>query len=76
MMGILTHIRKTNFCELNTAASGGEFRDGEQQSGKQRLSAVVEECKITVYGVASAPKQVSIGNQATSEFRYDNQMHR
>ncbi len=31
--------------------------------------------EITVYGVASAPKQVRIGNQAASDFRYDNQMH-
>jgi alpha-glucosidase len=31
--------------------------------------------EVTVYGVASAPKQVRIENQATSDFRYDNQMH-
>ena len=31
--------------------------------------------EITVYGVASAPTQVRIGNQAASDFRYDNQMH-
>jgi hypothetical protein len=30
---------------------------------------------ITVYGVASAPKQVSVENQATTDFRYDNQTH-
>ena len=31
--------------------------------------------EITVYGVALAPKQVRIGNQVASDFRYDNQMH-
>ena len=30
---------------------------------------------ITVYGVASAPKEVRVGNQVVSDFRYDNQMH-
>jgi alpha-glucosidase len=30
---------------------------------------------VTVYGVASAPKQVRIGDQDTRDFRYDNQMH-
>ena len=29
--------------------------------------------EVTVYGVGSAPKQVRIGNQATTDFRYDNQ---
>src|SRR6202162_3239153 len=31
--------------------------------------------EITVYGVASTPKAVRIGNQVTSDFRYDNQLH-
>jgi hypothetical protein len=31
--------------------------------------------EITVYGAASAPKQVRIENQVASDFRYDNQMH-
>jgi hypothetical protein len=31
--------------------------------------------EITVYGVASAPKEVRIENQVVTDFRYDNQMH-